>query len=261
MIRLMSSGVSGMINHQYRMDVIGNNISNENTTGYKSSRATFKDALYQAMGSGGSQQVGTGVDISDISNNFGQGTLEPTGRTLDVAIQGAGFFGVTDSSGKLKFTRDGSFFFDKDGFLRNSSGLNVVRPDGEPINVPELKDREKVQISETGLIYKVDVDPATMEPIQTDLDQIGLFNFQNVSALTKTGDNLFLENDRTGERYSNEDGNDGFGTINSGYLEGSNLDIIEELAQLISTQRGYQANAKVFTTADEVLQDIIQLKR
>jgi len=255
----MYSGVSGMINHQVKMDVIGNNISNENTTAYKSARATFKDALYQALGHGEANQVGSGVGISGVSNNYDQGMLSPTGRTLDVAIQGIGFFGVDDGSGKLKFTRDGSFFFDKEGYLLNSAGLKVVRPDGEPICIPELKDRENVQIDATGLMYKVDT--STDPPQQVDLDNIGLFNFQNVSALTKTGDNLYLENDKTGERYANENGTNGFGTINSGYLEDSNISVIDELANLISTQRGYQANAKVFATADEILQDIIQLKR
>ncbi|HBX23698.1 MAG TPA: flagellar hook basal-body protein [Desulfotomaculum sp.] len=265
MIRLMYSGVSGMRSHQVRMDIIGNNISNENTTAYKSTRADFKDTLYQAIGASGNAkgacQVGTGVGIAGITSNFDQGPLQPTGRKLDLAIKGSGFFGALDTYGNLKFTRDGAFFFDKAGYLLNASGLNVVDADGEAIIIEDLHDREKVEISENGEIFKSEFDLGTGETEYTTLGQIGLFNFQNVPGLSKTGDNLFLENDNTGERTSNAEGPDGFGTIYSGYLEAANLDLIGELSNLIATQRGYQANAKAFMTADEVLQETIQLKR
>lgn len=265
MIRLMYSGMSGMRNHQVRLDIIGNNISNENTTAYKSARADFKDTLYQTIGASGSAkgacQVGTGVGIAGVTNNFEQGPIQPTGRKLDLAVNGAGFFGVLDASGKLKFTRDGSFFFDKDGYLLTASGLNVVGPDEVEIRVEDLYARERAEISETGEIFMAEFDPATGDTEYTTLGQIGLFNFQNVPGLTKAGDNLFLENNNTGERISNAEGHEGFGAIYSGCLEGANLDIIEELSNLIATQRGYQANARAFVTADEVLQEIIQLKR
>jgi len=265
MIRLMYLGVSGMQNHQLRMDLIGNNISNENTTAYKATRANFQDALYQAVGASGkangTAQIGTGVSMAAISNNFDQGPLEPTERTLDLAITGSGFFGVLDGSDKLKFTRDGCFFFDKEGYLLNAGGLYVVDGSEEKIQVEDLESREKVQISETGELFKMELDSASGETTKTTLGQMGLFNFQNVSGLTRAGDNLYLENNTTGERTSNEDESEGFGTISSGFLETSNLNIIDELSNLIATQRGYMANAKVFTTADEVLQETIQLKR
>lgn len=270
MIRLMYSGVSGMRSHQTRMDIIGNNISNENTTAYKSARADFKDTLYQVVGAStntnGGCRVGTGVGIAGVTNNFDQGPIHPTGRKLDLAIDGAGFFGVLDASGKLRFTRDGAFFFDKDGYLRNSSGLNIVGYDnnGEliEIRVEDLNTREKVEISETGELFTTEFDRETGVTTYPPLNQkIGLFTFQNVPGLTKTGDNLFLENSNTGERLSNQEGSEGFGFIYSGSLEGANLNIIEELSNLIATQRGYQANAKAFITADEVLQETIQLKR
>jgi len=265
MIRLMYSGVSGMRSHQVRMDIIGNNISNENTTAYKSARADFKDTLYQTIGASGNVkgacQVGTGVGIAGITSNFDQGPLQPTGRKLDLAIKGSGFFGALDTYGNLRFTRDGTFLFDKDGYLLTASGLNVVDPDGEEIRVEDLQTREKVEISETGELFKTEFDLQTGETEYTTLGQIGLFNFKNVPGLTKTGDNLFLENDNTGERTSNADDPNGFGAIYSGYLEAANLDLIGELSNLIASQRGYQANAKAFITADEVLQEIIQLKR
>lgn len=256
MIRLMSSGVSGMRNHQVRMDVIGNNISNVNTTGYKTGRADFQDALYQAMGvsgSAGACQVGTGINVGSISNNFNQGPLQATGRLFDLAISGQGFFGVVDDDDNLRFTRDGSFFIDKDGNLVNSSGLQVVDEDEDPIVIELDEDQslDDVIITKTGEILLDD----------DSLGTIGLFNFTNPAGLTRTGDNLFEENDNTGERISNADEPEGFGDILSGYLEMSNIDIADELADLIATQRGFQANAKVFSTADEVLQDIVQLKR
>lgn len=265
MIRLMYLGVSGMRNHQVRMDLIGNNISNENTTAYKATRANFQDALYQAVGASGkangTAQIGTGVSMAAVSNNFDQGPLQPSGRTLDLAIMGSGFFGVLDGSDKLKFTRDGCFFFDKEGYLLNAGGLNVVNSDEEKIQVEDLESREKVQISETGELFKMEFDRASGETTKTTLGQIGLFNFQNAPGLTRAGDNLYLENNATGKRTSNEHGPEGFGIVNSGCLETSNLDIIDELANLIATQRGYMASARVFTTADEVLQETIQLKR
>lgn len=258
MIRSAYLGISGMINHQTRMDVIGNNISNVNTTGFKSSRANFQDALYQAISmfgaEQGSGQVGTGVTIAGISNNFSQGPLQATGRTLDLAISGPGFFGVKDENDRLKFTRDGTFFIDKEGYLVNTAGLKVVDPGENPIKLELEEDQslDNISISETGEIF--------VEGESLDV-KIGLFKFQNVSGLTRKGNNLFLENNTTGERTSNEGESEGFGTIHSGFLEMSNIDLARELTDLITTQRGYQANARVFITADEVLRDIIELKR
>lgn len=256
MIRSMYSGVSGMRNHQIRMDVIGNNISNVNTTGYKTSRTNFQDTLYQAMGAAGNNggyQVGTGVSVGSVSGNFNQGPLQPTGRLLDFAIAGQGFFGVLDNNDILKFTRDGSFFIDSEGNLVNSAGLNVVDTDEEPIVIELDEDQslDNLMITDTGEI-SLDGDI---------LATIGLFNFTNPAGLNRSGDNLFMESNNTGERTSNGDESDGFGKIHSGFLEMSNIDLTDELANLITTQRGYQANARVFTTADEVLQEIVQLKR
>jgi len=258
MIRSMYSGISGMVNHQTRMDVISNNIANVNTTGFKAGRASFKDALYMALDAAGQEkgtfQVGTGTDVSGILNNFAQGPLQATGRNLDLAISGPGFFGVKDENDRLKFTRDGTFFIDKEGYLVNSAGLKVVDTGEDPIEL-ELKEDQSlddIYVTESGEIY---VGGESLDV------KIGLFKFQNVWGLTREGNNLFLENDTTGERTSNENESEGFGTIHSGYLEMSNIDLARELTNLITTQRGYQANAKVFITADEVLRDIIELKR
>ncbi|MCG8401351.1 MAG: flagellar hook-basal body complex protein [Firmicutes bacterium] len=256
MIRFMYSGVSGMRNHQVRMDVIGNNISNVNTTGYKTGRANFQDTLYQTLGAAGNAagyQVGTGMNVAGVSNNFNQGPLQATGRLLDFAITGPGFFGILDNNDNLRFTRDGSFFIDKEGNLVNSAGLQVVDTDEDAIviELEEGQSMDDVEVTQTGEIF-LDGD---------SLGTIGLFNFVNPAGLTRAGNNLFMENNSTGERTSNEDGPEGFGEIRSRYLEMANIDIAEELANLITSQRGFQANAKVFSTADEVLQEVVALKR
>lgn len=255
MIRLMYSGVSGMRNHQLRMDVVGNNISNVNTTAYKAGRANFQDTLYQTMGAAGSggYQVGTGVSVAGISNNFNTGAPQETGRSMDVAIMGNGFYGVLDDNDKLKFTRDGSFFVDKDGNLVTSGGLRVVDSDEDAItlDIENGQSLDDLAITKNGEIL-----------IEKDsYGTIGLFNFTNVSGLTREGDNLFLENESTGDRYSNEDESEAFGEMRSGYLEMSNIDISQEMTYLITSQRAFQANARVFTTADEILQETVQLKR
>lgn len=267
MIRSMYSGISGMVNHQTRMDVISNNIANVNTTGFKAGRASFKDALYIALDSSGKEkgsfQVGTGINVSGISNDFAQGDLEPTGRKFDLAISGHGFFGVKDSeSGRIKYTRDGTFSLDSEGYLVNSLGMRVVAVDNDDGIKLDTELIEDIHISETGEIFKFQRnDNGDLTAEKTILGQIALFDFQNVSGLTKIGNNLFMENNTTGTRYSNEDDSERFGTIHSGYLEMSNIDLAKELTNLITTHRGYQANAKVFATADDVLREIIELKR
>lgn len=251
MIPSIDISVSGISRHQVRLDVISNNIANVNTTGFKSGRANFKDMLYQAMEPNRSFQKGNGVTISDVSNNFAQGVIQPTGRNLDLAIRGSGFFGVMDDNGKLKFTRDGSFYFDQDGYLVNSSGLKIVDDDESEIEINDINLKE-VTINQNGEIF---VDN------QSESKKIGLFNFTNLSGLIKVGDNLYSDSEVSGELLAGIPGEEGFGEILSGALELSNTDLTDEMANLIITQRGYQANAKAFTTADEVLQNIIELKR
>jgi len=256
MIRSMYSGISGMVNHQTRMDVISNNIANVNTTGFKASRTTFKDALYMALDASGQEkgsfQVGTGIGISEISNDFDQGDIRPTGRTFDLAISGPGFFGVQDINDpdQIKYTRDGTFSISSDGFLVNSLGMKVVSDSSDGIKIsPEYIDN--VQINDEGTVTSGD----------NELGQIKLFDFPNPSGLTKVGNNLFLENNISGESFEIETDSERFGAIYSGYLESANINLAEELTDLITTHRGYQANTKVFSTADDVLREIVELKR
>ncbi len=265
MIRSMYSGISGMVNHQTRMDVVSNNIANINTTGFKAGRTTFKDALYMALDSSGKEQgsfqVGTGISVSCISNDFSQGDLKPTGRTLDLAISGRGFFGVKDGeSGQIKFTRDGTFSVDSEGYLVNSMGMRVELSEesGYPIDSKYIND---IRIDDKGNIYRFEREDGAEKPPRKDIGRIELFSVANVSGLTKVGNNLFMENNTTGEVTRLSDDAEGFGTIHSGYLESANINLAKELTNLITTHRGYQANTKVFSTADDVLREIIELKR
>lgn len=253
MIRSMYLGLSGMRNYQVRLDVVGNNIANSSTTGFKAGRANFKDAMYVAMGANDSCQIGTGLLVSDVSNNFSQGITMFTGRPLDLAIAGNGFFAVRDEeSDRLMYTRDGSFFINNEGRIVNASGLFLEGVD----EIPEEYSIEDLIIDENGEVYVIDTGGDREE-----FGQIVLYNFPNVNGLTKIGNNLYLENDISGEAIEGTPGEESFGVIKSGYLENSNIDMAQEMANLIETQRGYQASTKVFTTADEVLQSIIELKR
>lgn len=270
MIRSMYSGVSGMINHQVRMDVISNNIANVNTTAFKAGRTSFKDTLYMALdstgGGRGTSQIGTGVNVSSIYNDFSQGTMQPTGRTLDVAIAGRGFFAVMEGeTGRLKYTRDGTFTVDNEGYLINAMGMRLVGFGDDAIQIGEGSDSDytldDICIDEEGNIFAYERTDGGTTDEKIEIGQIKLFDFHNAAALTKTSDNLYLANNSTGEEYNNEDDPERFGIINSGYLETTNVNLAQELTDLITTHRGYQANARVFTTADEILREIIELKR
>lgn len=314
MIRSLYSGVSGMKNHQIRMDVTGNNIANVNTSGYKKGRVNFQDTLYQTLSSGGNSknpaQVGAGMSVGSITNNFTQGPLQNTGRTLDLAIQGDGFFAVSKYKGDLidstndkvkntltsadtksNYTREGVFFVDKDGYIVNSNGMNLIGLLDDKANTDPaddvygavrilLKDNsgtdevplsvEALTITPGGKITgtytngdKVQFDYGTGKYNDTTSKteaQIAIVTFANNEGLIKEGDNVYKESAETS-------GDAVFGVptdsvqINSGYLEMSNVDLTEEFTTMITTQRGYQANARVITTSDSMLEELINLKR
>lgn len=272
MIQAIYTSLSGMLNHRTRMDVLSNNIANINTTGFKTAQANFQDSLYRTFRAGSAQQnnplqVGLGVTMASVVTNFAQGPLQSTGRQLDLAISGNGFFGLkkNEDTGdeNLYYTREGSFSIDKDGYLVNSNGLRLVNKDGDVIqlNIPSNQAIDSINISNTGEIFVTFSDGSTNKD-----NVIGLFNFPNPDGLLKVGGNLFAANgDSTenpaGARVSEEPGKNGLGVILSGYLEMANVDLANELGNLIVTQRGYEANAKVFTTSDEVLRETIDLKR
>ncbi len=267
MIRSLYSGVSGMKNHQVRMDVIGNNIANVNTSGYKSSRANFQDTLYQlirsASAGGGTlgginpSQVGLGMSVSSITSNMGQGNTQLTGRTLDMAIQGNGWFAVSDGTNNY-YTREGVFYVDSVGDLVNSNGFHLLDSGGNNINLG-ADGVATLNISQAGVVTGTDLTGAPLGPFT-----IGLAMFPNQEGLERVGQNLFRESLASGALLGgalSDPAVDGYGTINSGYLEMSNVDLTEEFTNMIVTQRGYQANARTITTSDEMLEELLNVKR
>jgi flagellar hook protein FlgE len=256
------------------MDVIGDNIANVNTTGFKSGRVNFSEILSQSFrGSTYSQvganisnpaQIGLGVTISSIDNNFAQGGSQTTGRTLDLELIGDGFFEVSPMESESAsppdnpddttyYTRDGAFYIDNDSYLVNSSGLFVLNQDQEMIQFPNTDTIESISIDKYGRISYI--DKSTGE--KTDLETIGVAIFNNPEALAKAGGNLYQNPNPGITPATNSTGY----IIQSGALEMSNTDLTAEFTNMITTQRGYQANARVITTSDQMLGELIDLKR
>ncbi len=289
MIRSLFSGVSGMKNHQIRMDVIGNNIANVNTTGFKSQRANFQDMVYQMIkspsaptggasgaGSVNPSQVGTGIIVAGIGTNMGQGALQGTGRTLDLAIQGNGFFQVTDASKKSVYTRNGIFYIDKNGFMVDSNGnlLTGIGYDGTAWTTPgsiQFVDSSgnpavvgSINIGKDGKITAYDTAGNQLDiKIGTDTvanAYVALYAFANQEGLKKIGQNYFDVTGASGSA-TRLDNTAMSSEIDSGYLEMSNVDLTDEFTNMITTQRGYQANARIITVSDTMLEELINLKR
>ena len=279
MIGSLQTGVSGLQQFQEDLQVIGNNIANVNTVGYKSASMAFEDQLSQnlANGSGNSMQIGEGVGTAAINSDFTQGAVNSTGSTTDLAIQGNGFFLVTDtSSGQTYATRDGEFTCDKDGFLTNAAGFRVQGTMGASATVTDL------QINSATAIAALN-DTATPAPTLEDgwtingsgqiigtltdgttgvIGQIMLQDFTNPQALVKQGGNVFSFSATAGPLAAPTAANTGgLGSIQSKALESSNVDLASQMASLITAQRAFEANAKIITTSDEVLQTLVNLKR
>lgn len=272
MIRSLYAGVSGIRTHQMRMDTVASNIANVNTTGYKGGRANFQEVLAQMVGrtSISSTQVGLGVGLAAIDNIFTQGALQTTGRSLDLAIEGNGFFVVkpVDSSGSTidnpMYTRDGTFYIDRDGYLVTTQGYRVQTAEGSDLQFTTISPDQiaTVSISTDGVMT------ATASDGTTETFTIGIVTLSNVESLQRMGNNLW---DITpgvtawsggGDNPSpGQPGTEGRGIVRSGVLEMSNVDLAQEFTSMITTERGYQANARVITTSDEMLRELIDLKR
>lgn len=272
MLSSLNSGVSGIQQMQQRMNVIGNNIANVNTTGFKEGRALFADSFSQAIG-GPSFQVGSGVTTSSIRNQFSQGSISQTGNPSDLAIDGNGFFVVSNpADGGTFASRSGEFHTDTSGYLVNDVGFRV-----QGYSDSALSTRGDIMIDATGA-------PATAAPGATVKSfafdpqgkltvtlsdgtsfvrgQVLLQNFANPQALVKEGGNLYSGMAAAGPlSQTSAPKSDGLGAIAGGALETSNVDLTTEFASLITTQRAFQANAKIITTSDEMLQDAINIKR
>jgi flagellar hook protein FlgE len=272
MLRSLYSGVSGMRGFQNKLDVIGNNIANVNTVGFKMSRVMFKDILSQTVGGvtapdganqGGvnAKQIGLGVAIGAIDTIHTPGSAQTTNVTTDLRIDGDGFFAVKASLDQTTpfLTRAGNFSIDANRNLVTADGMHVCGVGGEPILLPT--DITAFTISQNGFIIGVGAD-GTSAP--TD-QQIGVMKVTNPAGLEKIGGNLYRTNSNADLLASPEvvaanDAALGTGTIVSGQLEMSNVDLTSEFTEMIIAQRGFQSNSRIITTSDEILQEIVNLK-
>lgn len=293
MLRSMFAGVSGLRSHQTMMDVTGNNIANVNTFGYKSQRAIFQDALYQVVrgGTGGvnaasggvnPMQIGLGARMASIDGVFSQGALQLTNRATDVAIQGEGYF-VVSEAGQTRYTRAGTFNFDNAG--------NLVATNGEIVQgwTAAISDGDGDGIVDAGYTApapaagtqgNIAIDPALFaslrdisvnnngEVVGRDaagseyvLATLALATFPNQGGLDRIGSTMFSQSAASGGAQIGTARTGSRGAVSGGTLEMSNVDLAQEFTQLIMSQRGFQANARTITASDELLQELVNIKR
>lgn len=260
MLRGMWSAASGMAAQQMTIDVIANNLANVNTTSFKKSRAEFQDMMYQILRPAGAiteegGQIPTGIAIGmgtmpiGVHKQFTQGDFKETKNELDMAIEGRGFFRVLGNDEDL-YTRAGNFKLDADG--------NIVTPNGEPLQpgftVPA--DTVTIGIDKSGTITAFDPAGAGIS-----LGVIELYSFTNPAGLISLGHNLYRQADASGEAIVGTPGSDGTGTLIQGFLEISNVDVVEEMVAMIMAQRAYEINSKAIQTADSMLQVANNIKR
>ena len=260
MMRSLWISKTGLDAQQTNMDVISNNLANVSTNGYKRSRAVFEDLLYQTLRQPGAQssqqtqlpsglQIGTGVRPVATERIFTQGNLQKTDNPLDIAVNGQGFFQVLLPDGTTAYTRDGSFHVDAQGALVTSSGFQVQPAITIPAN------SLSVTVARDGIISVTRSGSAT----PTQAGQLQLVNFVNPAGLQALGENLYVETASSGTPNANTPGTNGLGLINQGYVETSNVNVVEELVSMIQTQRAYEINSKAITTSDQMLQKLAQL--
>lgn len=251
-----------MSSQQTGVDNIAHNLANANTTGYKRSTVIFQDLLYetvqaqgQAEASGAARpsllQIGHGAAPVATMRNFTQGGFEQTGNTFDLAISGDGFFQVRMPDGQIAYSRDGALTVSDDGFLITQTGL-PVEPD---VNVP--LDATEIHVSQDGLVSVRFED----SPESVEIGQIELARFSNPSGLMAIGGNLYRGTESSGEPTIATPGQEGVGVVRQGYLEVSNVDVVQEMVNLISAQRAYEINSKMVTTSEEMLQVANNVKR
>ncbi|MGN6389545.1 MAG: flagellar basal-body rod protein FlgG [Burkholderiaceae bacterium] len=260
MIRSLWISKTGLDAQQTQMDVISNNLANVSTSGFKRSRAVFEDLLYQTLRQPGAQssqqtqlpsglQIGTGVRPVATERIFTQGNLQQTGNAKDVAIQGDGFFQVLLPDGTTAYTRDGSFQTDNQGQLVTSSGFPVQPAITIPANALSITVGRDGTVSVT--------QSGSVQP--TQVGTLQLATFVNPAGLASRGENLYIETAASGNPNTNTPGTNGAGTLAQGYVETSNVNVVEELVNMIQTQRAYEINSKAITTSDQMLQRLTQL--
>lgn len=297
MLRSMYSGVTGLKSQQTKMDVIANNIANVSTTGFKSGRVRFGDMISQVTASAQSstsnrggvnaQEIGLGVQLAGIDTIMTSGSLQSTGRGLDFGIQNgdSSFFVVSGSGDEMQFTRDGGFYTDENGTLINSSGMRVMGYKDADGSVQIKTGNETIEIKENSPLTSMTIEtdhpnPAVDSELQSFtidntgniiatygngdsyiLGRVALANFSNPDGLEKAGANLYNASANSGDPVYGTPTQDGYGEIRSGFLEMSNVDLANEFTEMIVTSRAYQANSRSITTSDEMLQELLSLKR
>lgn len=285
MLKSLYSGVTGMKSQQTKMDVISNNIANVSTTGFKAGRVRFEDMISQTNANAqegiNAQQVGLGVQTGSIDTIMTGGSLQTTGRALDFGIENgdSSFFTVSGNDGvEVSYTRDGGFYTDGDDRLVTSSGLNVmgyaandtgtgIVQEDNPVLVPlEISatrtiggiefNLQSYTVDNTGLIRGTYSDGNSYV-----LGQMALTSFSNPDGLEKAGSNLYVATANSGLATVGTAGEAGYGKVQSGFLEMSNVDLANEFTEMIVTNRAYQANSRSITTSDQMLEELINLKR
>lgn len=261
MMRALYTAAAGMNAMQYNLDTISNNLANVNTTGFRMNQARFQDLLYQTLKAPGSpigssivpvgQDVGLGVKVGSSEKIFTQGSLQQTSNPLDVAIEGDGFFQVTLPDGTTAYTRDGSFKEDATGAMVTADGYFL----SPQITIPS--NAIQVSIGTDGTVTAL--TPGATTP--TTLGQITLARFTNAAGLQPLGQNLFQQTAASGTPIVSQPGLNGAGQLEGGYIEESNVSIVNEMVNMIVAQNAYQANSKSITTAENMLATAIQTKQ
>ena len=253
---------TGMTAQQTQLDVISHNLANVSTTGFKRNRAEFQDLIYQNLRQVGAQttegnqlptglHLGLGVNVVATSRNFTQGGLQQSGNNLDVAINGDGFFEITLPDGTTGYTRDGSFQLDAQGRIVTSGGLPVA----PGITVPA--GTKSISISENGEVSAIVAGSVAPQP----LGSLSMSSFVNSAGLQPVGQNMFKESAASGAPQQGTPGTNGLGIVRQGFLETSNVNVVEELVNMIQTQRAYEMNSKAIQTSDQMLAKLSQMCR
>lgn len=261
-MKALGIAATGMLAQQTNVDVIANNIANANTTGFKSGRAAFKDLVYQSQNSAGSltsadgtarpvgTDIGLGVQAAGVIRHNAQGGLIQTENQMDLAIEGSGYFVVNRPDGTQAYTRDGNFELSAEGQFVTLNGYDV-----EPaIIVPELT--RQIEINQAGIVMAY-VENQT-DPVE--LGQLTMATFINDAGLKPLGDNMMEATPASGEAVQSNPGEPGIGILRQGYLEQSNVNIIQQITDLIQAQRAYEMNSKAIETADQIMTTTNQIK-
>lgn len=262
MIRALYSSATGMKAQEILLDVTANNLANVNTNGFKRSHVDFADLLYSTLRQAGAEeavgqpspiglQIGSGSRAVGTTKLFSPGSLEQTGNSTDLAIEGNGFFKVTLPNGDFRYTRDGAFHPDNNGRLVTGDGLLL---DG-PITVPVDVDVTSVAVGLDGTVTAVQGNSIL------NLGTLQLYRFQNPAGLSSAGGNLFASTPASGDELPGTPGTEGLGTIRQGFLERSNVEVVTELVGLITAQRAYEVNARAIRAGDEMLSNTSNILR